>query len=123
MIKEISKFGGSPTSTNIAGFGAMAASLGDKEFIAKSRGFVNKARAYYERELGVLGIKTLSGAPIFILAEFGERTQDIADQLRAQKIFVRAGAEWGMPNHMRISFGLDHENEIFMAALKEILKA
>lgn len=123
MIKEISKFGGSPTSTNMAGFGAMAASLGDQEFITKSRDFVNKARAFYERELGALGINTLSGPPIFILAEFGKRTQEITMALRERKIFVRAGAEWGMPNHMRISFGLDHENQTFITALKEILKA
>lgn len=120
MIKEISKFGGSPTSTNMAGFGAMAASIGDKEFIAKSRKFVNDARAYYERELGAMGINTLAGPPIFVLAETGEDTQAISDQLRAQKIFVRPAAEWGMPNHMRISYGLDHENKIFIAALKEI---
>lgn len=123
LIKDLSKFGGSPTSTNMAGFGAMAASLGDKDFIAKSRGFVKKARAFYERELSTLGINTLSGPPIFILAEFGERTGDIAAALREKKIFVRAGAEWGMPNHMRISFGLDHENKTFIKALKEILKA
>ena len=121
LIREISKFGGSPTSTNMAGFGAMAASLGDKDFIAKSRGFVNNARAYYERELGAMGINTLSGPPIFILAETGERTNEIAAALRERKIFVRPGAEWGMPHHMRISFGLDHENETFINALKEII--
>ncbi|MCC3859894.1 pyridoxal phosphate-dependent aminotransferase [Pseudemcibacter aquimaris] len=121
IIKELSKFGGSPTSVNMAGFGAMAASLGDDEFIAKSRGFVKNARSYFERELGALGINTMAGPPIFILAEFGERTQEIVDALKARKIFIRAGGEWGMPNHARISYGLDHENATLIAALKEIL--
>ena len=123
IIKEIAKFGGSPTSTNMAGFGAMAASIGDADYIKKSRNFVKNAREYYERELGAIGINTLAGPPIFILAETGENTQYISDQLRARKIFVRPGDEWGMPNHMRISYGLDHENATFIKALKEIIGA
>ena len=123
MIKELSQFAGSPTSTNMAGFGAMAASIGDDDFRAKSRAFVKESRAYYERELGALGINTIAGPPIFILAETGENTQMISDELRKRKIFVRPGGEWGMPNHMRISYGLDHENATFIAALKEILGA
>lgn len=123
IIKKISKFGGGPTSTNMAGFGAMAASLGDKEFVQKSRNFVTSSRKYYEQELGAMGINTIAGPPIFVLAETGENTQSISDKLRAQKIFVRPGGEWGMPNHMRISYGRKHENETFIAALNEIIGA
>lgn len=121
VISKLSQFAGSPTSTNMAGFGAMAASLGDMEYVTKSRRFVADARAYYERELGAMGISTLAGPPIFILAQTGENTIAIRDQLRTRKIFVRAGGEWGMPNHMRISYGLDHENATFISALKEII--
>lgn len=122
IIKEISRFGGSPTSTNMAGFGAMAASLGDKEFVRKSRKFVTSSRDYYERELRAMGINTVAGPTNFILAETGEDTQAISDVLRARKIFVRPGGEWGMPNYMRISYGREHENETFIAALKKITR-
>lgn len=121
VIGKIAQFAGSPTSTNMAGFGAMAASIGDMDYLQKSRDFVRNARGYYERELGAMGINTMAGPPIFILAETGENTQAISDELRARKIFVRPGGEWGMPNHMRISYGLDHENATFIAALKEII--
>jgi histidinol-phosphate aminotransferase len=123
IIKKISRFGGGPTSTNMAGFGAMAASLGDKEFVQKSRNFVTNSRKFYEKELAAIGINTIAGPPIFILAETGENTQSISDELREQKIFVRPGGEWGMPNHMRISYGLRHENETFIAALSDIIGA
>ena len=121
IASEISKYGCSPTSTNMAGFAAMAASIGDDDHVKASRDFVAKARAYYEKEFDAMGINYLSGPPIFILAETGENTVAIRDKLREQKIFVRAGGEWGMPNHMRISYGLDHENETFIKALKEIM--
>ncbi|MBT5187263.1 MAG: aminotransferase class I/II-fold pyridoxal phosphate-dependent enzyme, partial [Kordiimonadaceae bacterium] len=121
IIKELSKFGGSPTSTNMAGFGAMAASLGDMDHVRKSREFIGKARTYYETEFDKLGIAHLAGPTNFFLAETGENTVQIANELRRRKIFVRAGGEWGMPNHTRISYGLDHENEIYFKALKEII--
>lgn len=123
IIKDISKFGGSPTSTNMAGFGAMCASIGDEDYMRRSRDFVRNARDYYKAEFDEMGINYLAGPPIFILAETGENTDAIAAELRARKIFVRPGAEWGMPNHTRISYGLDHENQTFIAALKEILGA
>ncbi len=121
IAKEISRYGCSPTSTNMAGFAAMAASIGDMDHVNKSRRFVSNARGYYKKEFAELGISVLAGPPIFILAETGANTNQIRDELRKQKIFVRAGEEWGMPNHMRVSYGLDHENEIFIKALKEIL--
>ncbi len=121
VIRKIAQFAGSPTSTNMAGFGAMAASIGDMDYLRKSRDFVNNARTYFERELGAMRINTLAGPPIFILAETGENTQAISDELRSRKIFVRPGGEWGMSNHMRVSYGLDHENAAFIAALKDII--
>ncbi|MBT5073296.1 MAG: aminotransferase class I/II-fold pyridoxal phosphate-dependent enzyme [Kordiimonadaceae bacterium] len=123
VMKKISRFGCGPTSTNMAGFGAMAASVGDTDHVKKSRDFVSRARAYYSSECDKLGLSYMAGPPNFFLAETGEYTDAIAAELRAQKIFVRPGAEWGMPNHTRISYGLDHENQTFFAALKEILGA
>lgn len=123
IVRKLSRFGGSPTSTNMAGFGAMAASLGDDEFVAESREFVRSARQFYEQELGAMGIKTIAGPPNFILAETGENTQSISDELRARKIFVRPAVEWGLPAYTRISYGQPHENAIFIAALKEIIGA
>lgn len=123
IISKLSRFGGSPTSTNMAGFGAMAASLGDVEFVEESREFVRSSRKYYERELGALGIKTIAGPPNFILAETGENTQSISDALKSRKIFVRPAVEWGLPTYTRISYGRPHENATFVAALKEITQA
>ena len=121
IMKKISNFGCGPTSTNMAGFGAAIASLSDHAHLQKSRKFVSDSRAYYEKNFRALGIDYVSGPPIFILAEFGKRTTAIRDALREKKVFVRDGVEWGLPNHIRISYGFEEENKIFFNEIKKLI--
>ena len=121
IMKKIANFGCGPTSTNMAGFGAAIASLKDHAHVERSQKFVSESRGYYEKNFGGLGIPYVSGPPIFILAEFGNRTTAIRDELRKKHIFVRDGVEWGLPNHMRISYGLEAQNQAFFRELKKIL--
>ncbi len=121
IMKKIANFGCGPTSTNMAGFGAAIASLKDHAHLERSRKFVSESRGYYEKKFGGLGIPYVSGPPIFILAEFGNRTTAIRDELRKKHIFVRDGVEWGLPNHIRISYGLEAQNQAFFRELTKIL--
>ena len=121
IMKKIAEFGCGPTSTNMAGFGAAIASLRDQAHLERSRKFVSKARTFYEKNFRELGISYVSGPPIFILAEFGKRTTAIRDELRKKKIFVRDGVEWALPDHMRISYGHEKENQAFFRELKNLI--
>ncbi len=121
IMHQIARFGCGPTSTNMAGFGAAVASLEDDAHVRKSRDYIRKTRALYERELQKMGLATIVGAPPFILVEIGDRAKQIRDALVEQKIFVRHGGEWDLPNHLRISYGLEEENQTFFSALAKLL--
>ena len=121
IMKKIAQFGCGPTSTNMAGFGAAIASLEDQAHLERSRNFAHKGRAYYEKNFRELGISYVSGPPIFILAELGKRTTAIRDELRNRKIFVRDGVEWALPDHLRISYGHERENQAFFRELKKLI--
>jgi histidinol-phosphate aminotransferase len=121
IMKIISRYGCGPTSTNMAGFGAMAASLEDKAHLQRSREFAKKTRALFESNFKAMGIPYLSGPTLFIMAEFGNRVEAINKELRKRKIFVRPGGEWDLPEHIRISYGHEHEVMAFFDALKKIL--
>ena len=121
IMKQIAKFGCGPTSTNMAGFGAAAASLEDNAHVRKSRDYIRKTRATYESAFHKMGLQTISGAPPFILVEVGDKASEIRDALMKQKIFVRDGAEWDLPKHLRISYGLEEENQAFIEALAKLL--
>lgn len=119
IMKQIARFGCGPTSTNMAGFGAAVASLEDGAHVKKSRDYVARTRAIYEGEFRKMGLPTIVGAPPFILVELGARAKAIREALVKQKIYVRHGGEWDLPNHLRISYGLEHENQVFFKALSE----
>jgi histidinol-phosphate aminotransferase len=121
LMKKLAQFGCGPTSTNMAGFGAAAASLEDDSHVVNSRAFMKTTRAYYEENFDKLGIKYLSGCPSFIMAELGDRVDEINQVFREKKIFVRPGVEWSMPEHVRISYGHEHENQTFFSVLKNLV--
>lgn len=121
IMTQIARFGCGPTSTNMAGFGAAAASLEDDAHVRKSRDYVQKTRATYESAFREMGLATIVGAPPFILVEVGDRASEIRDALVKQRIFVRYGAEWDFPKHLRVSYGLEEENQAFLEALGKLL--
>ena len=121
IMNKIAQFGCGPTSTNMAGFGAAIASLRDPAHLERSRKFVNQARTFYEKNFRELGISYVSGPPIFILAELGNRTTSIRDELRKKKIFVRDGVEWALPGYLRVSYGHEKENQAFFRELKKLI--
>ncbi len=121
IMNKIAEFGCGPTSTNMAGFGAVIASLKDTAHLERSRNFVTEARTFYEKNFRELGISYMSGPPNFILAELGDRKTAIRDGLRKKKIFVRDGVEWALPDHIRISYGYEKDNQVFFRELKKII--
>ena len=122
IMQEIAKYGCGPTSTNMAGFGAAMASLGDSKHLERSRNFVQQMRTYYKEETQKLGLDTISGHVPFILIDVGEKAGIIQQALVKQNIFVRNGVEWGFPQHIRVSYGLEQENRAFFSNLSTILR-
>lgn len=121
ILREIAKYGCGPAATSIAVFGAVQGALSDLEHARKSRDHVIECRRYFNAQAEELRIPTVSGVPPFIMFEMGDQGQAIFDELRARKILISHGRTWKMPDHLRISYGLKHENKQFFAALKEIL--
>jgi len=121
ILAKIMKFGCGPASISTVAYGAVQGALQDPDHATKSRKHVEKSRQYFEREASRLGVKTVSGVPPFILFEMGERGNDIVAELRRQKILINHAATWNMPEYIRISYGLESENEAFFKAFKSII--
>jgi histidinol-phosphate aminotransferase len=121
ILAKIMKFGCGPASISMVAFGAVQGALQDIEHSKRSRAHVENCRAYFEGEAANLGIETVSGVPPFILFEMAGRGKDIVAELRKRKILINHAATWNMPDYIRISYGLQSENEAFFKAFKEIL--
>lgn len=121
IMRQLSAFGCGPTSTNMAGYGAAAASLLDDAHVLRSREYVQASRNFFEDQFRQMGLGYISGPPPFILVEIGDRANQVRDALVDRKIYVRKGEEWDLPRHLRVSYGLEAENRAFFAALEDLM--
>ena len=56
-----------------------------------------------------------------MLIELGERVKAITSELRVRKIIVADAESWNLPQHLRVSYGREEENQAFFRELKAIL--
>ncbi len=120
ILGEIKKFGCGPASINMAGFGAVLGSLDDPAHAKRSRSYVQETRVYYEQQFRKLGLDAIAGPPPFILVKLRDRAQAVQDELLRQNIFVTHGRTWNLPDYLRISYGREHENQAFFAAMRSM---
>jgi histidinol-phosphate aminotransferase len=121
IMRKLAMFGCGPTSTNMAGFGAAIASLGDAAHVERSQAHVRSSRAMYAQQARALGLPMVSGSGPFALIEVGEHAEAIQRALVQRNVFVRTAGEWDLSRHLRVSFGLEEENRAFFAALKQVM--
>ena len=57
-----------------------------------------------------------------MLIELGERVKPINRELRERKIIVADAELWNLPQHLRVSYGREAENQAFFRELKAILE-
>ncbi|MDX1460772.1 MAG: aminotransferase class I/II-fold pyridoxal phosphate-dependent enzyme, partial [Xanthomonadales bacterium] len=106
---------------SLALIGAEAA-LKDQEFIAEAVR-VNRAGLEDLRDVSAeLGLFTPPSAGNFVLTDFGRPAAPIYETLLQQGIIVRPVANYGLPNHLRISIGTQRENSRLIAALRSMAR-
>ncbi|MGL4858100.1 MAG: histidinol-phosphate transaminase [Plesiomonas sp.] len=67
------------------------------------------------------GIAYIPSLGNFITLDMGQPAAPLYQQLLQQGVIVRPIAGYGMPNHLRVSIGLPHENQRFIDALTPLL--
>ena len=98
------------------------AALDDDEHLQRSRAHVAACRARFEHELNALGLHPVPSQTNFVAVP-------VADDAAATAALLDRGftvtplSGWGIPGHIRISYGTDEENTRFFAALRETLQA
>ena len=69
-----------------------------------------------------LGLAYIPSAGNFVCVDFGRPAAPIYEALLHQGVIVRPIANYGMPNHLRITVGLPEENQRFIVALMKVLR-
>lgn len=108
---------------NVNALGQIAglAALEDEEHVARSRAHAAACRVTFNAELRALGLQPIAGETNFVAVEVGDDAA-VTAALLEHGFTVTPLAGWGLPGHIRISFGTDEENAGFFEALRSVLK-
>jgi histidinol-phosphate aminotransferase len=108
-----------PFNVNRLAQAAALAALGDEEHIRRSVEANEAAKEFFYRELTALGLRYVPTHANFMAFDAGQPGGKLSERLLEHGFIVTALDGWGVPNHVRFSFGMPEENEAFVAALRE----
>ena len=109
-----------PFNVNALGLAAAEAALDDQEFIITSRAMNRDGKQRLGEGFSALGLDYIPSAANFLTVRVGASAAVYQALLRAG-VIVRPVAEYGLPEHLRISVGLPEENERLLATLERVL--
>jgi histidinol-phosphate aminotransferase len=112
---------------NLAGpsMAAAATSLADRTHIERARAHNDKWLDWLAREIGSLGLKVTESSANFLLLHFGGKdgmSAAAADKfLISRRIILRRLENYGIPEGLRLTVGLEDENRMVVGALREFV--
>jgi histidinol-phosphate aminotransferase len=111
-----------PFNVNSISLAAATAGLGDREFVRRSYELNQSGMQRITQGLTRLGLTYIPSFGNFV----SFRVKDAAgvfQRLLQRGVIVRPIASYGMPDHLRVTIGLESENERFLEALQKSLAA
>lgn len=116
-----------PFNTSIAGQHAAVAALADEDFQKRSIEHVERWRAFLAQQIGGLGLEVVGpSATNFVLVGFpktpGKTAADADEFLSRRGLLTRRVLNYGLPDHLRVTIGLDEHNRAVVEALAEFVK-
>ncbi|HEJ2711979.1 TPA: histidinol-phosphate transaminase, partial [Pseudomonas aeruginosa] len=112
-----------PFNVNCLALAAACAALDDDAYLELGRRINREGLQQLREGLSQLGLSWLPSRTNFVTVDFAAPAVPVYEALLAKGIIVRPLAGYGMPNHLRISVGLDSENGRLLDALGEILSS
>ncbi len=108
-----------PFNTSVPAQAAAIAALDDRNHVEQSRLMNGVERARLTRELEGMGLSVAPSQSNFILVDLGRAARPIYDALLTRGVIVRPFAN--LPTSLRVTCGLEREDERFLTALQEVL--
>ena len=110
-----------PFNVGSIGLAAAAAALDDQEFVSVSVALNKQGMAQITAGLTELGLDYIPSMGNFVSFDARRSGTEVFQALLRQGLIVRPIAEYGLPNHVRVSIGLPEENQRFLDVLPSVL--
>lgn len=110
-----------PFNVNSLALAAACAALKDTDFLEQSRRLNDAGMQQLQEGFKVLGLGWIPSKGNFIAVDLGQVAAPVYQGLLREGVIVRPVANYGMPNHLRITIGLPAENTRVLEALAKVL--
>ncbi len=110
-----------PFNVNSLALTAACAALQDTEYLAESRRLNDAGMHQLQEGFSELGLSWIPSRGNFIALDLGQVAAPVYQGLLREGVIVRPVANYGMPNHLRITIGLPAENARLLEALAKVL--
>lgn len=117
-----------PFNTSVPAQLAAVAALADEDFQQQSIALMEQWRPWLTQQLGGLGLEVVGpSATNFVLVGFptapGKTAAEAEAFLAKRGLLVRGVALYGLPNHLRVTIGLEAHNRALIDALSDFMTA
>ena len=110
-----------PFNVNSLALAAACAAFQDEGYLTQSRELNTAGMQQLERGFAGLGLSWIASKGNFIALDLGQVAAPVYQGLLREGVIVRPVANYGMPNHLRITIGLPAENTRLLEALAKVL--
>jgi len=109
-----------PFNVNSLAQAAALAALADVEYVSESAALNRAGLRQLTAALEAMGVAYVPSHGNFLLIAVGDATA-VYERLLRQGVIVRPVANYGLPQHLRVTVGLEAENQRFLSALRSAL--
>ncbi|WP_172600401.1 histidinol-phosphate transaminase [Sulfurivermis fontis] len=110
-----------PFNVNSLALAAAAAALDDSEHLQQTLALNAAGMDQLTAGFASLDLRHIPSVGNFVSVDTGRTAAPLYDALLREGVIVRPVANYGMPNHLRVTIGLPEENARFLAALAKVL--
>lgn len=110
-----------PFNVNNLAQAAAVAALGDDDYLTRARDNNAAGMQQFEKGFQALGLEYIPSKGNFICVDVRREAASVYEALLGEGVIVRPVGGYGLPNHLRISIGLEHENLRCLEALTKVL--
>lgn len=110
-----------PFNVSLPALAAAQAVLSDSEYLKRSQEVNQQGLEQMYEGLTQLGVSFVPSQGNFVLIDLGQPAMPIYQSMLLMGVITRPVGNYGLPNHLRVSIGLAHENERFLKALAQAI--
>ena len=111
-----------PFNVNAMSLAAAEAALSDQDYVRRSVDVNNSGMGQLVDGLNQLGLNHIPSVGNFITVGLDGDAMPVYDALLREGVIVRPIGVYEMPNHLRVTVGLEEENRRFLDSLQKVLR-